>query len=264
MSDAALVARMTLYGLKGLHRNSRVLIFTIVFPVLLLVLFASVFGDESDTIEIGSATVPVDAYFTAGITAYAIMASAFSTLAIGLTSQRESGQLKRLRGTPLPSWAFITAQILRAVALVAAMTIVLFLIGYLAYDVEVTGEGVAGIVVSVVLATAAFAALGVALTVVTPTAEAASTIAPFAGVLLGFISGVWIPVDQLPDWLVEVGRVFPLAHLAESLQRAVADPSLGTGLTGENVAVLAAWGIAGLIVAARGFRWEPQAHRGSA
>ena len=58
------------------------------------------------------------------------------------------------------------------------------------------------------------------------------------------------------------GRVFPLAHLAESLQRAVADPSLGTGLTGENVAVLAAWGIAGLIVAARGFRWEPQAHRG--
>ena len=58
----------------------------------------------------------------------------------------------------------------------------------------------------------------------TPTAEAASTIAPFAGVLLGFISGVWIPVDQLPDWLVEVGRVFPLAHLAESLQRAVADP----------------------------------------
>ena len=95
----------------------------------------------------------------------------------------------------------------------------------------------------------------------TPSAEAASTIAPFAGVLLGFISGVWIPVDELPDWLVEVGRVFPLAHLAESLQRALADPSLGTGLTGENIAVLAAWGIAGLIVAARGFRWEPQAHR---
>jgi hypothetical protein len=72
------------------------------------------------------------------------------------------------------------------------MTVVLFLIGYLAYDVELTGEGVLGIVVAVVLATAAFAALGVALTVVTPTAEAASTIAPFAGVLLGFISGVWI------------------------------------------------------------------------
>ena len=96
----------------------------------------------------------------------------------------------------------------------------------------------------------------------TPTAEAASTIASFAGVLLGFISGVWIPVDQMPDWLVEVGRIFPLPHLAESLQRAVTDPSLGTGLTGENVAVLAAWGIAGPIVAARGFRWEPQAHRG--
>ncbi len=243
-------------------RNPRVLIFTIAFPVILLVLFASVFGGAGDAIEIGGARIPVDAYFTAGITAYAIMASAFSTLAIGLTSQRESGQLKRLRGTPLPSWAFISAQILRAVALVAAMTVVLFLIGYLAYDIDMTAEGVAGIVVAVLLGTAAFAALGVALTAVTPTAEAASTIAPFAGVLLGFISGVWIPVDTLPDWLVEVGRVFPLAHLAESLQRAVADPSVGTGLTGENVAVLAAWGIVGLVVAARGFRWEPQAHRG--
>jgi ABC-2 type transport system permease protein len=262
VADATLVLRLTLYGLRGLMRNPRVLIFTIAFPVILLVLFASVFGDEGETIEIGDVTVPVDAYFTAGITAYAIMASAFSTVAIGLTSQRESGQLKRLRGTPLPSWAFIAAQILRAVVLVALMTIVLFLIGALAYDVEVTGEGAAGIAVAVVLGTAAFAALGVALTVVTPTAEAASTIAPFSGVLLGFISGVWIPIDQLPDWLVEVGEVFPLAHLAQSLQRAVADPSLGTGLTGENVAVLAAWGIVGLVVAARGFRWEPQAHRG--
>lgn len=262
MSDAALVGRLTLYGLKGLTRNSRILIFTIIFPVVLLVLFASVFGDDGDAIRIGDARIPSDAYFTAGITAYAIMMSSFSTLAIGLTSQRESGQLKRLRGTPLPSWAFIAAQVLRAVALVAAMTIVLFLIGYLAYDVELTAEGVLGIAVSALLGTAVFSALGIALTAVTPTAEAASAIAPFAAVLLGFISGVWIPVDVLPDWLEEVGRVFPLAHLAESLQRAVADPSLGTGLTGENVAVLAAWGIAGLAVAIRGFRWEPQSRRG--
>jgi ABC-2 type transport system permease protein len=262
MADALLVLRLTRYGLLGLARNRRVVIFTIVFPVILLVLFASVFGDEGDTIDIGSITVPVDAYFTAGITAYAIMTSAFSTVAIGLTSQRESGQLKRLRGTPLPSWAFIAAQILRALVLVTMMTVVLFLIGVLAYGVDITAKGVAGIVVAVLLGTAAFAALAVALTTVTPTAEAASTVAPFTGVLLGFISGVWIPIDQLPDWLVEVGRVFPLAHLAESLQRAVAEPSLGTGLTGENVAVMAAWGIAGIVIAARGFRWEPQTHRG--
>jgi ABC-2 type transport system permease protein len=262
MSDAALVGRLAAYGLRGLARNPRVLIFTIVFPVVLLVLFASVFGDSGDAIEIGGARIPTDAYFTAGIAAYSIMASAFSTLAIGLTSQRESGQLKRLRGTPLPAWAFIAAQVLRSVALVAAMTLVLFLIGALAYDVEVTGEGALGIVVSVLLGTAAFAALGVALTAVTPSAEAASTIAPFAGVLLGFISGVWIPVDTLPDWLEEVGRVFPLAHLAESLQPAAAKPSLGTDLTGENAAVMAAWGIAGLVIAARGFRWEPQSHGG--
>lgn len=144
-----------------------------------------------------------------------------------------------MRGTPLPSWTFIAAQVLRAIVLVAAMTIVLFAIGWLAFDVDLTGRGVLGLVCYVALGTAVFSA-----------------------VLLGFISGVWIPVHTLPDWLEEVGRVFPLAHLAEGLQRTVAEPSVGTGLTGENVAVLAAWGIAGLVVAARGFRWEPQARRG--
>jgi len=262
VGDGALVLRLTVHGLVGLGRNPRVLIFTVVFPVVLLVLFASVFGDASDAITISGARVPTDAYFTAGIAAYAIMMSSFSTLAIALTSQRESGQLKRMRGTPLPAWTFIASQVLRAIVLVAAMTLVLFLIGWLAFDVAMTAEGVLGIVCYAALGTAAFAALGVALTAVMPTAEAASTIAPFTSVLLGFISGVWIPVDTLPDWLEEIGRIFPLAPLAEGLQRAVADPSVGTGLTGENVAVLAAWGLAGLVVAARGFRWEPQARRG--
>ena len=262
MSDVVLLLRLTRYGIIGLTRNSRVLIFTVIFPVVLLVLFAAVFGKEGDTIVINGVSIPTDAYFTAGITAYAIMMSAFSTLAIGLTSQRESGQLKRLRGTPVPSWTFIGAQVTRAIVLVALMTVVLFGIGAIFFDVHPSAEGVVGIVVYALLGTAVFAALGIALTAVTPTAEAASAIAPFGSVLLGFISGVWIPVDQLPTWLQEVGRIFPLAHLAEGLQRAVADPSLGTGITAENVAVLAAWGLVGLAVAVRGFRWEPQAARG--
>jgi ABC-2 type transport system permease protein len=98
-------------------------------------------------------------------------------------------------------------------------------------------------------------ARGIALTSVTTTADSAATIAPFGTVLLAFISGVFIPTDQLPDSLVQIGKVFPLAHLASGLQAA-----FGTGavhLSGENVAVIAIWGAAGIIVAARTFRWEP-------
>jgi ABC-2 type transport system permease protein len=76
-------------------------------------------------------------------------------------------------------------------------------------------------------------------------------------VILAFVSGVFIPVNSLPNWLEDLGRVFPLAHLAEGLQRCFL-PHTGSALDGTNVAVLAAWGVAGLAAAVRTFRWDPQ------
>jgi ABC-2 type transport system permease protein len=262
VSDAAIALRQTGYGLRSLARNPRAVVFSLIFPVVLLVLFSSVFATgDSKTTSVGGLELSTDAYFTAGIIAYAIMMSAFSTLAISLTSQRESGQLKRLRGTPMPPWTFVVAQILRSILLVVLMVAVLILIGHFAFDVHVRGETLVGLIAYVLLGTATMCTLGIALTALTPTADAASTIAPFAAVLLAFISGVFIPVETLPNWLEEVGRVFPLAHLAEGLQTTFSASATGLGLSDENVAVLAAWGLAGLIVAARRFKWEPQAVR---
>ena len=87
-------------------------------------------------------------------------------------------------------------------------------------------------------------------------------IAPFSVVILAFVSGVWIPIDQLPHWLEEVGRIFPLFHLAVGLQNTLSPEATGLGLEGGNVAVLAAWALAGIWVATRRFRWEPQAGTG--
>jgi ABC-2 type transport system permease protein len=262
VGDLRLVLIQAGYGLRILARNPRVIVFSVLFPVVLLVLFNAIFANgDSTTLLANGSPISADAYFTAGIIAYAIMMSAFSTLAIGLTTQRESGQLKRLRGTPLPSWTFIGAQVLRSIVLVAVMVIVLLLIGHLAFDVPIPGTRMVGFVIYVVLGTATFAALGVALTVVTPTAEAASPIAPFGTVMLAFISGVFIPVETLPDWLEEIGRVFPLAHLTQGLQTTLGVPGGGTGVSGPDVAVLAAWCLAGVLVAVRRFRWEPLAAR---
>jgi len=112
--------------------------------------------------------------------------------------------------------------------------------------------------VYVVLGTAAMATLGMAITAFTPTVDAASSVGPFTAVILSFISGVFIPVNALPDWLARLGQLFPLAPLADGLQRAVTGVGGGTGLTLHNVGLLAAWGVVGLVVAARRFRWVPQ------
>jgi len=262
VNEIRVLLHLTKFGVKSLLRNQRALVFTIIFPVVLLVLFNSIFAKSNQTTTLHKGLVlDENAYFTAGILAYSIMLSAFSTMAIGLTTQRESGQLKRLRGTPLPPWVFLAAQVLRAILLIAALSIGLLLIGHFAYGVHIPADTLPGFIVYLIVGTATMCILGIALTAVLPTAEAAATIAPFSAVLLSFISGVFIPVDQLPNWLEAVGRVFPLAHLADGLQTTLAPAATGSGLSAENLGVLGIWALAGLIVAIRRFSWEPQAAR---
>jgi ABC-2 type transport system permease protein len=256
MNDAALAFRQCGYVLTSMRRNPRVLVFTVAFPIVLLLLFASIFSKgQQATTHFAGGPIKTDAYFTAGIIAYAITMACFSSLAIGLTTQRETGLLKRFRGTPVPAWTFIAARIFSSILIVAVMTVALLVIGWLVFSVHVSAAGIGELAVFTVLGTASMCAIGVGLTPYLPTADAAATIAPFSTVILSFISGVFIPTDQLPNSLVQIGKIFPLAHLAQGLQAA-----FNTGpahLSGENVAVLALWGGIGLIIAARHFKWEP-------
>jgi ABC-2 type transport system permease protein len=261
MGDLALVFRLTYYGLKSTTRNPRAIVFALLFPVVFLLLFNSIFAEQGDTVNVDGTSVPVESYFTGGLMAYAIMLNCFSTLVISLTTQRESGQLKRYRGTPVPAWTFIASLVLRSMALVAVMMVVLLALGVAAYDVKIHGEALVGIVVYAVLGTATMCALGVAVSAFAPNADAAGAIGPFSAVILSFISSVFVPIDQLPEWLQQIGRVFPLFHLAEGLQTSLGVTS-GTGLSANNVAVLAVWAVGSAIVAARAFKWEPQTARG--
>ncbi len=184
MRELRVLFHLTKFGIRGLLRNQRVLVFTIAFPIILLVLFNSIFAHGRDTTTLTRGVeLDEDAYFTAGILAYSIMLSAFSTMAIGLVAQRESGQLKRLRGTPLPPWVFMVAQVMRAIILISFMAAVLLLIGHFAYDVHFPSDTFGGFILYIVLGTATMCILGIALTAVASTAEAASTIAPFSAVL---------------------------------------------------------------------------------
>ena len=137
MSDAGLVARQTAFTVVGFRRNSRALVFTVLMPIVLLVLFASVFGGNDQTTKFAGLTITVDAYYTAGIAAYSIMLAGFSTLMISTVTARERGLLKRYRGTPMPPWVFLTTQILQSMLTIVIMVVVLLVIGRVAYDVQV-------------------------------------------------------------------------------------------------------------------------------
>jgi ABC-2 type transport system permease protein len=260
MADVRLALTQARYALVASFRNPRTVVFQMAFPIILLILFNAIFtkgGDE--TVTFSGGTITAAAYFTAGLAAYALALSTFTNLAIALTMQRETGQLKRLRGTPMPSWTFVAGQLMRSAVLALIMVVALLAIGALAFGVDVPAEHLVGILVYVALGTAVFAALGIAVTAVTTTVDSASTIGPFVVVMLSFVSGVFISVDNLPSWLETIGKVFPLYHVADGLQTCLAAGVGGTGLDAGNVAALAVWGLAGVAVALRRFHWEPQA-----
>jgi ABC-2 type transport system permease protein len=259
MSNSTIALAQARAAITVALRTPRTLVFTIAFPLLLLVLFNSIFikgGSHPQTLPNG-VRVSAEAYFTAGIIAYAVALSTFTALAVSITTQREHGQLKRLKGTPMPAWTFLAGQLMRATAQGLAMTAALLAIGAIFYSVPIPGSTFPAFLLYVVLGTATLCALGIAVTAFLPNVDAASTIAPFSVVTLAFVSGVWIPIDQLPSWLESIGKVFPLYHLALGLQTTLAPGASGSGL-GDNLFSLVIWGAAGIWVAVRRFRWEPQ------
>ena len=254
MSDAALLASQVGYGLRGFVRNARAMVFTVVMPVVLLLLFNAIFSG-STTFQ--GSEVSAANYFTPGIIAYSIMLSGYSGLLISVVTARERGIIKRFRGTPMPAWIYLAALILQSIVTVAVTVAVLVGMGVVFYHLRLDVQSLIGLVVYTLLGTATMCAIGLALTRVATTADSASAIGPFSTVSLAFVSGVFIPVSQLPAWLRDLGRLFPLAHLANGLQSAFIEHH-STGLSAEDVGVLAIWGVVAAVVAVRTFRWEPQ------
>ena len=187
--------------------------------------------------------------------AYAILLSGFNSLAISLVAQRESGQLKRMRGTPVPAWTFMVATVLRCVVTVGLITVVMLALGHFAYDVQIAGSAVGDIVLYVVLGIAAMCSAGIAATALIGDVDSASAALPLIAVVLSLNSGIFVSIDQLSTWLADVGRLFPVYHLTTGLQTALGDAPFDAG----NAAVLALWALGGVAIAARRFRWEPQA-----
>lgn len=254
MSGLALVAHQLRYDQKAFWRNPASVFFTVAFPVILLLIFATVFSGE--TIE--GRGVETAAYYVPAILTLAVISATMQTLTMSLVIAREDGRLKRGRGTPLPPWVFIAGRVGNSVVVALLMLALIAAIGRLLFGVEIPWGRLPAVLVTLVAGAAAFCCLGAALTAAIPSQDAAAPIVNALLLPLYFLSGVFIPDDQLPSGVIRFADAFPVRHLFEATFAAY-DPGGGAGgLEWGNLAVLAAWGAAGLFLAARYFRWVPR------
>lgn len=245
--------------LKVFVRNPAALFFTAILPVVFLCLFVSIFGNERDEAmgNVRVATLQVPAFI-----ALAVVSASFVGLAIGLVSVREDGVLKRIRGTPVAPRVVFAGRIGTAIVSTAIVTAILLAIGALAFDVSVPTSTLPGFVASLVLGAFAFCALGIAFTRAIGSEDAAPAMTNAVVLPLYFISGVFVPVSQLPDGLRQVADVLPVKPFVDALTVAFDPRTTGAGFAAGDLAMLAAWGVVGLLCAMRFFAWTPRHQAG--
>jgi ABC-2 type transport system permease protein len=243
------------YDLLSFLRNRQARFFTLMLPLIFLVIFVSVFGNHT----VGQQHVKASTYYVPGLSALAIIAASFVNLVISLTAQREAGVLKRRRATPVPAWVLIAGRTITAMSVSLVVMAVLLLVGRFAYGVRLPSSTIPGILLTAVVGSATFCVLGYALSTAVGSADGAQPMVQAIMLPLYFISGVFIPNVNLPGWLQDVAKVFPVQHLADGLHNAFDPATRGLGIVWSDLGVLALWAAVGLVIALHRFSWTPAA-----
>lgn len=234
---------------KVFWRSREAAVFIFVFPLLLYALLGSVYGDEIDG-------VPAVDVLLAGLFTYGAANTAFAGLAIILVGRRESGVLKRLRATPLAPPVYLAAVLLSTLVTFALQAVALLALGGLAFDASMPQNwlGFAG---AIVLGVACFAGLGVGAASLIRSAEGVSAVVNVVVLPMAFLSGAFGPTSDFPSVLQAVADVLPLTYFLDIVTGVYLD---GDSLFADPaaLAIVLAWGVAGVLVALRRFGWMPR------
>jgi ABC-2 type transport system permease protein len=243
--------------IKQFVRSREAVVFTLLFPVMLLVIFGAIF---SGTI---APNVKFTQYFAAGMIASGLMSVGFQNVAIQIPIERDRGVLKRLRGTPMPKWVYFAGKILMVGAVGLFATVLLIAVATLFYDVplpDTTRKWLTLIWVSVVGITA-FTLCGIAFSSVPGSGRNAAAVVTPVALVLQFISGVFFVFTELPTWMQHIAAVFPLKWLCQGMRSVflpdtfAAQEPTGSWELGRVALVLGAWCVVGLVLCMLTFRW---------
>jgi ABC-2 type transport system permease protein len=257
VSDVALTLRQVRYTNKAFWRNPGSAFFTFAFPLMFLVIFTALLG--SGTVEVAPGVViKQSTYYVAAMSAFAVITASYTNIAISVVFQRDAGILKRTKGTPLPGWSYLGGRVLHVLIVAILLVIITSAFGAVVYNADVpSGVLLLKFLAVVVVGAMSFAALGLATTAIVPNPDAAPPVVNAIILPLLFLSGIFIPFEvDTPEWIKTIARIFPVKHFADAMR---------AGLYGapfhflwRDVLIVAIWGIAGLILAARFFTWEPR------
>ena len=240
-------------------RDRTALIFSFLFPALLLLLFGTIFDNDYDHPGLSAARV-----FSASMIAYGIVSTAFITMGVGIATDREDGTLKRLRGTPVTATAYFLGKLVLVAVLTAGEVLVLLAVGVIFFDVPLPTDAGRWFTFGwlFVLSVIACGLLGIAASALVRSARTAGAVLNVPVVALQFVSGVFIhPITQLPAWLVTVASIFPVKWMSQGFRSVFLPDSLvnqeaGAAWEHSRIAlVLGAWCVVGLVLCLLTFRW---------
>ena len=249
--------------LKSFFRQRESVVFTMAFPLILLVLFGTMFGSQDEIVP----GTPFVNYFVAGMLGASMMTASFQNLAITIAIERDAGLLKRLRGTPMPKSAFFVGKV-GVVMVVSLCSLALMLAaGVLFFDLELPVDAKHWAVFAMVyaLGVTACTMCGIAFSSVPKNGQQSPAMVSPIAIVLQFISGVFFVYSDVPGWLQHIGAIFPLKWMCQGMRYAfLPDGAKAREVTGDwevgRVAlVLGVWIVLGLVWCLRSFRWRNRA-----
>jgi ABC-2 type transport system permease protein len=245
--------------IKQFFRQRDQVVFTFAFPVVFLFLFASIFSDDVEGAGIKASQLYVPAMMAAGI-----MSTSFQSLGISIAVERDEKVLRRLRGTPMPPAAYFLGKIWLVLVTGILETAILLLVGTTLYDVRLPSDAGKWFAFAwiFVLGLTGCALLGIAVSSVPKSSKSASSVVVLPFLVLQFISGVYIAIDTIPDWMLNIGAWFPLKWMCQGLRGVFLPDSAqvleqaGSWESGRTALVLGAWCVGGLLLCLLTFRWK--------
>lgn len=247
------------HELRCFFRSRDAVLFTLAFPVMLLVLFGAIFGNDD--------VLPGTKYsevLLAGIMASGLGSVTFISLSISTATERDAGDLKRLLATPMPKIAYFIGKMIQVLVTMALEFTLILFVGRVLYGIKLPADGSRWLTFAwvSVLGSMACALLGIAMSSVPKNAKSAAAIVNLPFVALQFLSGVFVSYNDLSPTLRGIASIFPLKWIAQGY-RSVFLPDAylavepgGSWQHGQGALVLAAWVIVGTLLCVRTFRWQ--------
>ena len=244
--------------IKQFFRQKESVVFTMLFPLILLAIFGSVFSTKL------APGVTFSQYFVAGMIASALVNTGFQQIAIFIPVERDLGALKRLRGTPMPAASYFIGKAIVVTVSMVIQVVLLLAAGVAFFGVNLPAVGSKWLIFIALLITGSVVStiLGVAFSSVPKNARGASAIVSPVVIILQFFSGVFFIFTDLPRWMQQIAAIFPLKWLTQGMRSVFLPDSFatreiaGNWETGRTFAIIGIWLIVGTVLAIRTFKWD--------